>query len=1579
MIEEGANWGFGALWLRQRDRCGPDCKAPVFELVSCSECGAPHLVAGIEHGLMSCLTPRQVADFDDFEVDREPDANGEESEEVYARDTVWLRPASGSRGDQHLRCEDGVLFENGPPDEGWTIALHLIEEESARACCARAGDAHLMPQRYGPAFLMGNAIPMLLESLAPPGDRAGLPMGGRRTLTFSDSRQGTARLAARLQQEAERHLTRAFIYHSVQQGSGPSQARLEEIENKLAVYRQHGEMFAREIADLEAERSGGPKPVLWPDLVNGLARHPELEQFATDVWKGRKWYGDEMSKDPHLLANMFLARELLRRPRVQNNAETMGLARLSFPNLEAQARVAVPGALIEAGVDDNGWVGLVQAAVDLGFRDNLAVEVSPGWIFRWASPRGGGLNAMVRTGTPPHERPFGSRAWPSAVPGPHTPARLVRLVYAMIAGSPDNPIDQARAREVLDTLWNLISQTACISAGLGNWRLDFRKAAVSRVRDAWLCPVTRRVLGYSTGGPSPYGTEDPRFLEPLQMPMLPEADPSRPSREARDRIEAWLKTDPAVAGLRGRGVWSDLHDRIGAYDPFLRAQEHSAQIPRPVLKSYEQRFKDGEINILNCSTTMEMGVDIPDIAMVVNANLPPSISNYRQRVGRAGRRGEPWAFGVTFCRDLPLDWAAYEAPERFLTSPISAPAVRLDSQPVVSRHVNAALLAAFLRNETDFKIQGSAGPFFGAQTDPAAAINEASPADAFLAALRSTMSADPEVAQGLDRLTRGTVLEGRRTRILCADTARHFEEILQRWRREYSELVAGGAAASEKEVQQSYTLRAGRMAGEFLIGELARRGFTPAYGFPVDVVSFDHLAGTLPNQGENVLTFGERRGGASRTLDVAIREYAPGAEIVLDGLVHTSEGVQPAWSAMADASGLEDIQSLWECERCRSFAMTRRSLDACPNCDAPAPRTFRVLRPAGFLGRKAAHTGYERLAQIPFEAPKVSAAGGPWLALADPGAGRIRGHSGGTVVTLSAGATGMGFALCLSCGRAVSETDDTPGSLAPELMRKHTPLAPSRGAALVDGNCPGGFRDANRIQRHLRLGHEALTDVFEFQAPVGHGRAAVFGLAAALREALAERLGVEAREVGLSAAESVGPAGENRFSAILFDRAAGGAGLSTRLAEGDWFEAAMTAAIGKLDCPEECKSGCPACVLRQDISTAGAQLARPEALALARSVGARLGLPPELLLFGPETKLVGTDLVSNIDGLRTRGQIKSLHLWLGGNPATWDLSGWPAEDLIARLSDAGVEVEISIPAGAMEDEGFDASRRMDLYRMLVRGGARLTSSIAVDPCPGGFPIIATLVTSSGISGFAARNPGANAPGPDWASSEFSPVVMGPVAPPPKGDAIDVSGLLERADSGNSHLIWVGQDLDGTITGFGRRFWQKIQSEAAGVFKGLELEGVVEACYTDRYLQTPLNIRLLAEMLSAIPGADRGCRFGVRTSRNDGRTRSPWAVFHNYEEDAVRQSVIEAATGSQDVRILDRRSMPHPRSLELRLGSGRRVRILLDQGLGAWRAAGAERHNFGTDPERQAAALAHMTFRIQADQPTGSPIIVEFPS
>src|SRR5262249_16317305 len=150
------------------------------------------------------------------------------------------------------------------------------------------------------------------------------------------------------------------------------------------------------------------------------------------------------------------------------------------------------------------------------------------------------------------------------------------------------------------------------------------------------------------------------------------------------------------------------------------------------------------------------------------------------------------------------------------------------------------------------------------------------------------------------------------------------------------------------------------------------------------------------------------------------------------------------------------------------------------------------------------------------------------------------------------GPHGMGYALCLCCGRAEAEADESCG---PEMLKNHKPLAPLRAEQLVRGFCPGGLTQRARIQPNLRFVHQTGADVFEWQLLWGATQGQGLALGAGLREALAERLGAEAREIGLATGRSLGAAGQACVSAFLFDRAAGGAGLVARLTEFDSLKA----------------------------------------------------------------------------------------------------------------------------------------------------------------------------------------------------------------------------------------------------------------------------------------------------------------------------------------------------------------------------------------------------------------------------------------
>lgn len=70
--------------------------------------------------------------------------------------------------------------------------------------------------------------------------------------------------------------------------------------------------------------------------------------------------------------------------------------------------------------------------------------------------------------------------------------------------------------------------------------------------------------------------------------------------------------------------------------------------------------KAKEIDMLNVTTTMEVGVDIGSLLAVYQGNMPPTRYNYQQRVGRGGRRGQAFSAAVTFCRGKSHDSYYYD-------------------------------------------------------------------------------------------------------------------------------------------------------------------------------------------------------------------------------------------------------------------------------------------------------------------------------------------------------------------------------------------------------------------------------------------------------------------------------------------------------------------------------------------------------------------------------------------------------------------------------------------------------------------------------------------------------------------------------------------------------------------------------------------------------------------------------------------------------------------------------------------------------------------------------------------------------
>jgi DEAD/DEAH box helicase domain-containing protein len=77
----------------------------------------------------------------------------------------------------------------------------------------------------------------------------------------------------------------------------------------------------------------------------------------------------------------------------------------------------------------------------------------------------------------------------------------------------------------------------------------------------------------------------------------------------------------------------------------------------PVEHRREQLSK--EIDMINVTTTMEVGIDIGSLQAIFQGNMPPTRYNYQQRVGRGGRRGQAYSAALTFCRGKSHDTYYY--------------------------------------------------------------------------------------------------------------------------------------------------------------------------------------------------------------------------------------------------------------------------------------------------------------------------------------------------------------------------------------------------------------------------------------------------------------------------------------------------------------------------------------------------------------------------------------------------------------------------------------------------------------------------------------------------------------------------------------------------------------------------------------------------------------------------------------------------------------------------------------------------------------------------------------------------------
>ncbi|BFI59096.1 TPA: DEAD/DEAH box helicase [Yersinia enterocolitica] len=161
-----------------------------------------------------------------------------------------------------------------------------------------------------------------------------------------------------------------------------------------------------------------------------------------------------------------------------------------------------------------------------------------------------------------------------------------------------------------------------------------------------------------------------------------------------------------------KGFWrSPVKDALVSNSRLLNlsVEEHTAQLSHRDRSSvhattelYELRFQDvlikdsdRPIDVLSCTTTMEVGVDIGSLVAVALRNVPPQRENYQQRAGRAGRRGSSVSTVVTYSQNGPHDSYYFLNPEHIVAGPPRTPEVKVNNPKIARRHVHSFLVQTF--------------------------------------------------------------------------------------------------------------------------------------------------------------------------------------------------------------------------------------------------------------------------------------------------------------------------------------------------------------------------------------------------------------------------------------------------------------------------------------------------------------------------------------------------------------------------------------------------------------------------------------------------------------------------------------------------------------------------------------------------------------------------------------------------------------------------------------------------------------------------------------------------------------------
>lgn len=162
----------------------------------------------------------------------------------------------------------------------------------------------------------------------------------------------------------------------------------------------------------------------------------------------------------------------------------------------------------------------------------------------------------------------------------------------------------------------------------------------------------------------------------------------------------------------------DYYGKLFSFGDMTRinAKEHTGLLERDIRERLEDDFKRDkkdhahwDPNVLSCTPTLEMGIDIGDLSTVILCSIPPAQAQFLQRAGRAGRR-DGNSLTVAVANAKPHDLYFYADPLDMIDGDVNPPKIFLRASAVLERQFVAYCMDSWVkRGATEDSIPKNVG------------------------------------------------------------------------------------------------------------------------------------------------------------------------------------------------------------------------------------------------------------------------------------------------------------------------------------------------------------------------------------------------------------------------------------------------------------------------------------------------------------------------------------------------------------------------------------------------------------------------------------------------------------------------------------------------------------------------------------------------------------------------------------------------------------------------------------------------------------------------------------------------------